>query len=182
MALSSQGAPRVPSAYQIERSVSLWQQLQATLSLDPDLATDEAQISDMLAKADVEHPETLLERAIVVAMYSKAVAERAKAEAARVSQFAARYEQREETLRGLIAALMDILNIEQHRTANGIVAYFGVAQPAVEIIDETRLPAEVVKVTRTPDKALIRQRLKDGRTIPGAVLGNPKRSLALRNL
>jgi hypothetical protein len=174
--------PRVPSAYQIERSVSLWQQLQAALTSDPELVSDEAQIAALLQAADAHHPETLLEQAIIAALYAQAVCETAKQEADRVAAYAARYAKREATLRALTEALMEVLGLEQHHTANGIVAYFGAGYAAVEITDLEQLPAEVVKVTKVPNKALIRQRLKDGRTVPGAVLSNPKRSLALRKL
>jgi hypothetical protein len=122
----------------------------------------------------------LLEQAIVAAIYAEQVSEIAKQEAARVTAYAKRYAEREATLRGLIEALMDVLRLAQHRTANGILAHFGAAIAAVEIIDEARLPDDMVRTTRVPNKLLIGQRLKDGRSIPGAVLSNPKRSLVLR--
>jgi type II secretory pathway component PulL len=55
------------------------------------------------------------------------------------------------------------------------------AAPGVEIIDLSQLPERYVKVTVAPDKAAIREALKDGETIPGACLKNGAPSLTIRS-
>ena len=60
----SNSAPRVPSAWQLERAVSAWMQLRELYDNDPALIEDEEVISAALADAEITHPDVLLERAI----------------------------------------------------------------------------------------------------------------------
>jgi hypothetical protein len=53
--------------------------------------------------------------------------------------------------------------------------------PGVEIVDLSQLPERYVKVTIAPDKAAIREALKQGETIPGACLKNGGNSLTIRS-
>jgi hypothetical protein len=55
------------------------------------------------------------------------------------------------------------------------------AAPGVEIIDLSQIPERYLKVTVAPDKAAMREALKDGETIPGAVLKNGAPSLTIRS-
>jgi hypothetical protein len=55
------------------------------------------------------------------------------------------------------------------------------AAPGVEIIDLSQIPERYLKVTVAPDKAAMREALKDGENIPGAVLKNGSPSLTIRS-
>jgi type II secretory pathway component PulL len=53
--------------------------------------------------------------------------------------------------------------------------------PGVEIVDLSQLPERYVKVTIAPDKAAIREALKQGEEIPGACLKNAGNALTVRS-
>lgn len=53
-------------------------------------------------------------------------------------------------------------------------------RPVVQIDDETKIPDDYIKVTRTPVKADILRELKAGKEIPGASLGESKPGLMIR--
>jgi hypothetical protein len=55
------------------------------------------------------------------------------------------------------------------------------AAPGVEIIDLSQIPERYLKVTVAPDKAAMREALKDGEIIPGACLKNGQPSLTVRS-
>jgi hypothetical protein len=51
--------------------------------------------------------------------------------------------------------------------------------PKVEITDEAALPDSYVRVVRSPDKTAIKDALKRGEPVPGAVLGNGSTTLTV---
>src|SRR4029077_17804561 len=111
----SDGAPRVPSAWQLERAVSAWQQLRELYASDPALADDEEVISAALADAEITHPEVLLERAIDAVVW----VERREIEADELRREMVtrrdRYRARSEAIRGIIEQLLAALEVEVDR-------------------------------------------------------------------
>lgn len=55
------------------------------------------------------------------------------------------------------------------------------AAPGVEIVDLSQLPERYVRLKVEPDKAAIREALKQGEEIPGALLKNAGNSLTIRS-
>lgn len=53
-------------------------------------------------------------------------------------------------------------------------------KPGVVITDEAALPAEFVRVERTPDKTAIANALRAAQDVPGAELGNAAPQLTIR--
>ena len=51
---------------------------------------------------------------------------------------------------------------------------------SVEIVDEGLLPEEFFRITKTPNKTLIGEKLKAGEDVPGAQLSNGGESLTIR--
>jgi hypothetical protein len=55
-----------------------------------------------------------------------------------------------------------------------------IGPPGVEVIDLSQVPERYIKVTIEPDKASIREALKDGEIVPGACLKNGSPTLTVR--
>ena len=108
-------------------------------------------------------------------MMSAAIAERAKEITAR----RVRYDRREEAARALLFKLMGIANLRKAELAECTLSVRA-GSPRVIITDETELPFEYFRVTKAPDKAAIKEALKDGKFVPGAVLSNSEDTLAVR--
>lgn len=52
--------------------------------------------------------------------------------------------------------------------------------PAVVIVNEDLIPFSFLRIRKEPDKALIKDELKHGRTVPGATLGNGNFTLSVK--
>jgi hypothetical protein len=176
-----QSDPRAPSGWQIERAMSAWQRLRASLLDDPDLIADEAVIAAALTAAEAQDPRDLLDRLIDAAVWTRLRAEEADALADDMTARRDRYAQRLDWLKQTIEALMTELDIPKRRASLG-QTYFGGATQSVVITDEQALADEYVRITREPNKTAIRADLDQGVVVEGAVLSNPHRPLVVRKL
>lgn len=52
--------------------------------------------------------------------------------------------------------------------------------PSVIITDESKIPSEYLRTKFEPDKTKIKEALKDGEPVPGAILSNGSETLALK--
>ena len=55
----------------------------------------------------------------------------------------------------------------------------GTTRPKVLITDETAIPDDLCKLTRTPIKTDIAKAMAEGREVPGVTLGNPETHLTV---
>lgn len=163
--------PRVPSAYQLERAVSAWQQIRATLAADPNLIDDENVITAALADADITHPEVLLGRLIDAIVWTDRREDEAEEMRKEAIARRDRYAARGVDMRTLLLDLMTALDKKSHRSKLGR-ASVGTSKPAVVITDEGVLPDEYVRVERHPNRTLIHEDIDLGVVIPGATLSN----------
>jgi len=165
-------APRLPSALALERAVSAFEQLRDIYGLDPTLADDEAEIREQLAAADIEHPETLLDRAIDAAAW----ADRREVEAEDMIREARarrdRYRARKANIRTLIAQLLDALEIKSRRAKYARVSV-SLGPISVVLTDADLVPDEFVRIERHIQLTPIHEAIDAGRKVPGAVLSNP---------
>lgn len=90
-----------------------------------------------------------------------------------------RFERRRDALRSLIERIMDAANISKAELPEATFS-FRALPSSVVIIDDTILPPDMIRTKYEPDKAKIRERLKDGANVPGAMLTNGGRSLSIR--
>jgi hypothetical protein len=173
---------RAPSGWQIERAVSAWQRLRASLLDDPDLIEDEAVIAAALAAAEAADPRALLDRLIDAAVWTRLRAEEADKLASDMKARRDRYETRFGWMRDTIEALMAELEIAKRR-ANLGMTHFGGATASVVITDIDKLPDDVFPPRRKqePSRTAIRALLDQG-PVDGAVLSNPRRPLVIRKL
>ena len=166
-------APYV-SAYQLEQSVSAWQQLQETLTEDPSLAVDEDVVgTPIVMPGDTPDPHVLLSRLIDAAIWADRRVEEAENLKKRYLQRQQRYEERSQKIRATISQLMEVLSVQAHEGDLGSVTM--VKQPTHVIADVDKLAELYVRttITRTPDKVLLGKLLRDGKQIEGATLSNP---------
>lgn len=91
----------------------------------------------------------------------------------------ARAERRKDAMRGLMLRLLKSSGLPRVQLAEATVS-IGKKAAAVEIVDETLLPANVVRTTVTPDKKAIAELLKAGAEVPGARMGEVGESLTVR--
>lgn len=90
-----------------------------------------------------------------------------------------RYERREQAMRDLAYRILQLANlrkVELPEATFSIVA----GQPKVLILDEKAIPDALCRFTRTPDKTKVREWLKSGTEVPGAVLSNAEPHIMIR--
>lgn len=167
-----------PSAFYVERVMSVWMAARAQLAADPDLAGDENGAERILAGADADVRE-ILARLLRAALHADAMATAADTMAATLIERTKRYQGRRDALRDTAAQIMEIIG-EKRVELPDLTASLATSQPSVVITDEAALPDEYWRVTRSPDKRAIGEDLKQGVVIDGATLGNPKSSLRIR--
>ena len=107
------------------------------------------------------------------------LAKMARKMAQETTERAQRFERRSDQMRQLLLAAMDALGdrkIEGPDVTIGLRA--GV--PSVAVTDEAKIPDQYWKITRSLDKAAIRDDLKQGVVIDGAALSNGLPSVSIR--
>ena len=174
-------APRVPSAWQLERAVSAWQQLRALYDNDPALTEDEEVISAAMADAEITHPDVLLERAIDALVW----VERREVEADDLRRDVIarrdRYRARAETIRKVIEDLMIALDLKSRRAKWG-AASLAMGRASLVLTDEQLVPDQYFRTERILMKTPLIDDLEQGVVVPGAVLSNATPVLRIRKL
>jgi len=180
-AKSADEETRAPSGYQLEQAVSAWQQLRARLITDPELLTDEITIAHTLSEANVADPRDLLARCIDATVWAERRATEAQTLEYEYRDRRERYEKRGEQLRHLIERLMDALPVTK-ATAKLATAALQAARPALVVTDETKLPDEYFRTTRTLNRTELTDDLRQGVLVDGAHLSQGGTVLVLRKL
>ncbi|WP_336800344.1 siphovirus Gp157 family protein [Kaistia sp. MMO-174] len=143
----------------------------------PELADDEQALADTLEGETslIDAAASLIRSALDDEAFEEACAKLAAEKRDRATRFGQRaMKQREAALALLQAA--DIPKLEQA----DFTASVGKSRSKVIIADEGALPEDFIRVARSPDKTAIGDALKDGKTVPGALLSNPEPTLTVR--
>jgi hypothetical protein len=90
-----------------------------------------------------------------------------------------RFDMRIQSLRNLASMMMLEAGVTRVEVAP-ITFSISNRPPKVIITDEAALPEDCIRIKREPDKALIRDRLRNGTPVPGATLSNQEPSLSVR--
>jgi len=90
-----------------------------------------------------------------------------------------RIKARAERRRGIALSLMQAVG-ERKIERPDFTASVRSVPPKVEITDEAALPDALCKVTRSPDKAAIKQAIEAGEDVPGAMMSNGTETLTVR--
>lgn len=157
-------------------AASLGTHLSAVLAEFPELAEDEDLRADTLEGLGLND---LLARLLGNAQDAKHMAGAVADRIGELQARKARFERRNEAMRGLIFRLMQAAGggrVVLPESTLSIVK----GRDRVEITDEARLPRWALRVVKSPDKAAIGERLKAGRRVPGAVISAGDPTLSVR--
>lgn len=91
----------------------------------------------------------------------------------------ARFERRNEAMRSIILGLLQKSGVPRVQLPEATVSV-GKGRDRVEIVDETRLPKWALRVSTSPDKTAIKERLDAGKKVPGAAIVTGDPALTLR--
>ena len=162
-------AERTPSAYQLEQSVSLWQQLHAAIvEDDPSFEADEDEIERLIRDAGLHPPRVMLERLIDASVTAGHKVDHFDNLRKRYTTRRDRYREREDKLRRTIAQLMDVLGAKAVEAELG-AASFTKPRASVEVPDITKLAEEFIKRTDPEPRRLeIAAALRAGKPVEGA--------------
>lgn len=166
--------PIPPSAWVLEKSVSLWQQLQQLLGDDTSLTTDEDVVAwlELPEGGAVPHPRILLKRLIDAAVWADRRAEEADNLAKRYAARKHRYEERGDAIRATIAQLADVLSTKAEEGELGAFSLVK-GRDSVKITDESKLAENLFRIKKEPNKTAIGELLRDNQKVDGAELSNP---------
>lgn len=146
------------------------------LAAYPELAEDEDLRRDMLEGSTAAYD--VLTRLVAIEREADAMA---KAIASRVADLQARRqraERRKDMARGLMLRVMQAADIKKAPLVEATVSVTK-GRDSVEVTDESKLPDNVVRVVRTPDKGLIREALAVGE-VPGARMKTGEPTITVR--
>lgn len=168
-----------PSAWAMEQAMSaLMSGRAALIASDPDLAADEAALSDTL-KTETDDVYALLHRVLLAAVEARTMADATDARVKDLTARRDRYKQRAETLRGTAFAAMDALGLTRLELPD-LTASIARGRPVAIVTDETKLHDDYWRTTRAIDKAAINEAVKNGVVVPGVEMTNAIPNLQVR--
>jgi hypothetical protein len=98
---------------------------------------------------------------------------------ARLDQREERLERKIELIRRLLKKMLEMADLRSVKAPSGTVS-IGAKPPSVEIVDEGLIPDEYMRISISPSKTLIGNKLKAGEDVPGARLTNGGETLIVR--
>lgn len=168
-----------PSGWRISQALAVWESTRSRLlNEDPELAGDEAALSELLGP-DGDDVREILARVLRAARHASVMNKAAADMAADISARAVRYKQRADSLRGTAFSLMQVLETPKVELAD-LTASIRAGGQTLILADDVVLADEYVRVTRTPDRAAIISDLRQGVIIKGAVLSNGLPNIAIK--
>lgn len=156
---------------------ALIQSMEALLRDHPELADDETLRADM-----IEGCTDALEAMSVLANWddeTDATIEVLKARESLLKTRRQRMERRKEVIRATMLKVAEAANLKKFALPECTVS-LTTGQPRVEVVDPDDLPAEFLRVTVEADKTKLKEALKAGRTVLGAVLTNGTPTITVR--
>lgn len=169
-----------PSGYRVEQALAVWFAARQRVLNDPDLAMDEAALTDLLGEAEGDIDDVLA-RLLRASVHAKAMADAAGDRIDDLKARQERYKRRAQDARGTAFAIMDTLGRSKFEMADMTVS-IRAGTSSVLVTDEASVPDIYVEVvtTRKVDRATILSALKSGLEVPGCELSNGLPSLAIR--
>ena len=164
-----------PNAWKLEQAMSMLQSLRH----DETIATDESELAAAI-EAGTETVMELLARVVRGALEAKSFADAIAARIDDLQARKARYVARDQRLRGVAFAIMDVLG-ESKIALPDFTASIGKPREGLVITDETQIPDEYMRVERSPDKGKISEALKNGVVITGAMVANGMPTFTIRS-
>lgn len=161
----------------LHQELANWQALKARLKARfPDMEDDDLFDSLDGATTLAEAVEALIGQALEDETLAGAIGERQAVLAARKS----RLQRRAERVREMVAAAMEEAGVRRFEFAEATVSLTR-RPPSVIVTDEAAIP-DAFKVPQPPklDRRALSAALKEGREVPGAMIGNGGTSLTVR--
>jgi len=158
------------SGYKIQQALSIWHAARERIA-------DESDDHGYAQATDDVH--ALIAELLRDVVSAEDMSAQAKTRAAVMRGRATRFDIKAERLRGVIMSMMDILDQKTLKLPD-LTATIREGKPRVVITDLDALPAEYVKIERTPIKTEIAVDIKLGVVIPGAEMSNSMPSLQIR--
>lgn len=153
------------------------QQITSLLSQYPEIAEDDTLRADSVeGQTDAFSFLEILVRKIGE---NKARIEGIKSYRKELADRCARFERRDEALRSLAFKIMQTAELKWAELNEATLSIAN-SQPKVLITDEAIIPDILCKIQRTPDKSRIKEMLKAGEIVRGAVLSNQEPHLVVR--
>ena len=168
-----------PSAWQIEQAMSVLQSLAHHLREADAIPDDD---DALLTALDATAPDCMdvLRRVIVASLDADALVDAADARVKALAERRDRFKRRRDALRGAAMAAMDALGLPKLADAE-FTASLRAGQPVPIVTDESALPPEYWRVTRSVSMSAIRDALKVGEIPPGVEIGNGAPILTIRS-
>jgi hypothetical protein len=143
----------------------------------PELAEDEVLRTDMIeGKTDAfDFLSQVIRRIGERQSLANAAGEYAK----EISERKARLERGVEALRSLVFKIMSAGDLKKAELPEATLSIRN-GTPRVIVTDEAVLPPDCIRMTVSPDKTVIKEKLTAGQSVPGAELSNGEPSLAIR--
>ena len=167
--LMSKLPDRLPTAYELEMSASLHQQLHAlVVDDDPSFEADEDEIERLIREAGLQPPRAMLVKLIDASVVAGHKVDHMANLVKRYTTRKARYQERQDKLRATIQQLMDLLGEKAVEAELG-TASFAKPRAVVEAPDVNKLPEQFIRRRDPePDKLAIAAALRKGDTVAGA--------------
>jgi hypothetical protein len=153
------------------------QQIDALLTEFPELIEDDVLRADMIEGSTDLHTVIahLLDREREAASMSDAVKIRRDA----LGERGKRYDRHSDGLRATMLKLMQFGDLKTMALPEATVSVRA-GSPRVIVTDETMVPEDLCRISISPDKKAIKERIDAGEAVPGAVLSNSEPSLTIR--
>ena len=147
------------------------------LAAFPELAEDEQALLDTLEGEAGLHDAlaAMIRKAQEAEAFEEACASLIAAKSARRSRFG----QQSIALRDAVLSLMQAAGLRKLEMPD-FTASVAQGRGKVVITDEAALPDQFFRVSRAPNKTAVSDALKDGQTVPGALMSNGEPTLTVR--
>lgn len=149
-------------------------EIETLLAAYPEIAEDEQLRADMLAGSTNINDllEVLLTAEREAGDWVGVIANRIEENKARQAKF----KRRQEGAKKMMQRLMEHAGLKRLQLTEATLSMAAVP-PSVVVLDEMLIPAEFMRVKTEPDKAAIKDALKNGADVPGCQLSNGGTSL-----
>jgi hypothetical protein len=152
---------------EIERWLRDWPELAEDIQLRADMLDAETPIADVLADL------------IRIGEGTRMLRDASHEQLARLKARVERFDRRVEFTRSLMLSIMSAAELRKFELAEGTVYLRNNPPQIVGIADGNKLPDDLVKIERKPDRVKIKEALQAGREIEGLALSNAPPSIVV---
>jgi hypothetical protein len=154
------------------------QQIDSLLLQYPELQEDDQLRADMIeGETDAHEFLRMLER---MRQEACSMAGALATNIAQIEGRLARFERREQAVRGLIFKILDAANQKRLELPEATLSIVNGQQKLLGEADPASLPDSLCKIKREIDRKAVKEAIKTGQTVPGFTLSNAEPHLAIR--